>query len=340
MRYLEDLEREPYRFDFFEVLRRFERSSPERPKIGDSGAHDEEIVLLGQDPYVEFPASNVAAFGRDTKGRFRLASRFLGFLGPQGALPFHTTIEAKRWNDSHDDSFVRFLDIFHHRFLQLFFRAWADARPYAQRDRPNEDRFKAYIGAAVGIATPPYQDRDSVSDLRKLSLAGLLGSAVKSAARIESMVAFLFGAEAEVEQFTGTWLVLDQADRSALSGRHSGLGRDTLLGAAVYSVQDKFRIKITVKSLAQFEKFLPNGEFCEKLADAIYFYTGALLDYDVEIALPAKEARPVELGSFGRLGWTSWSAERAGAEHTGMRRDCRFHPSERAAARRARKTSR
>ena len=35
-----------------------------------------------------------------------------------------------------DDAFPRFLDILNHRFLQLFFRAWADARPVAQHDRP------------------------------------------------------------------------------------------------------------------------------------------------------------------------------------------------------------
>jgi type VI secretion system protein ImpH len=335
MSYLADLSAEPYRFDLFEVLRRFERAHPDKPRIGDSGARDEEIVILGQDPFVEFPASNVTGFAGDLRGRARLLCRFLGLLGPQGALPLHTTVEAKRWNDARDDSFARFLDIFHHRFLQLFFRAWADARPVAQHDRPADDRFEAFVGAAVGIATEPYHDRDSVGDLAKLSLAGLMAPGVKSASRLENIVSFLFGAEVEVEQFTGIWLPLETGDRTALSGKYCALGRDSLIGAAVYSVQDKFRLKIVARTLSQFEAFLPNGAFCERLADAIYFYLGDLLDYDVEIAIPTKETRPLQLGQFGRLGWTSWSAGRAGAELEGMRRDCRFHPTERAAARRA-----
>jgi type VI secretion system protein ImpH len=333
--YLADLAAEPYRFDFFEVLRRFERSRPDRPRIGDSGARDEEVAILGQDPFVDFPASNLSSFDSDARGRARILCRFLGLLGPQGALPLHTTVEAKRWSDAHDDSFARFLDIFHHRFLQLFFRAWADAQPVAQHDHPEDDRFKSFAGAAVGIATRPYRDRDSVSDLAKLSLAGLMAPAVKSASRIENIVAFLFGAEVEVEQFTGMWLPLESGDRTALSARHCGLGRDTLVGAAVYSVGDKFTLRIVARTLAQFEAFLPNGEFCERLADAIYFYLGDLLDYDVEIAIPTRETRPVELGRFGRLGWTSWTTQKVGADREGMRRDCRFHPTERAAARRA-----
>src|SRR5262249_52451180 len=151
--------------------------------------------ILGQDPYVEFPASNVIGFTNGPDGRAKLLCRFLGLLGPQGALPLHTTVDAKRWSDERDDSFARFLDLFHHRFLQLFFRAWADSRPVAQHDRPDDDRFEAFAGAAVGIATLPYRNRDSVSDLAKLSLSGLMSPAVKSAARIESIVAFLFGAE-------------------------------------------------------------------------------------------------------------------------------------------------
>ena len=69
-----------------------------------------------------------------------------------------------------DDAFPRFLDLFNHRFLQLFFRAWADARPIAQHDRPEDDRFVAYIGSMIGIGSQPYRDLDTVPDVAKLAL--------------------------------------------------------------------------------------------------------------------------------------------------------------------------
>src|SRR3954447_5834088 len=186
MSFFQEIAEEPYRFDFFSVMGRLERLHPDKPRIADSGARDEELVILGQDPFVEFPASNLARFDRDTHQRMRVLCRFLGMLGPQGALPLHNTVEAKQWSDARDDSFARFLDLFNHRFLQLFLRAWADARPVAQHDRPDTDRFAGFVAGAIGIGTRPFRDRDSVSDQAKFSLAGLMAPAVKSASRIEN----------------------------------------------------------------------------------------------------------------------------------------------------------
>jgi len=61
---INDINAEPWRFDFFSVLRRIERSYPDRPRIGDSAARREEYLVLGQDPYMDFPASNLSAFER------------------------------------------------------------------------------------------------------------------------------------------------------------------------------------------------------------------------------------------------------------------------------------
>jgi hypothetical protein len=48
---------------------------------------------------MEFPASNVVAIQQDSHQRYRLLVRFLGLLGPQGALPLTTTEDAKHWSD-------------------------------------------------------------------------------------------------------------------------------------------------------------------------------------------------------------------------------------------------
>ena len=88
--------------------------------------------------------STLSRAARDGQGRLALFVRFLGLLGPQGALPLAITEEAYGWSLAGDDAFPRFLDVFNNRFLQLFYRAWADARPIAQHERPEDDRFAAF----------------------------------------------------------------------------------------------------------------------------------------------------------------------------------------------------
>jgi len=323
------LKAEPWRFDFYAVMRRIERSFPERPRIGDAASRRDEYVALGEQAYLDFPASTIAEVDDDAQGRLRVFVKFLGLLGPQGALPLATTEETFQWQLARDEAFPRFLDILNHRFLQLFYRAWADSRPVAQHDRAELDRFSAYVGSMIGLGSKPYEKRDSVPDPEKLSHAGLLGAQAKSASRLRGFLSGLFKAEVEIEQFVGMRLVFDPADRTRLGARHCSLGSDALLGASVYSVEDKFRVRILARDLEQFRRFLPDGDRCEPLADAVFFHLGDQFEWDVELALPVGEVKPVRLGQFGNLGWTSWMAPNWGEAEGALRRDARFHPAER-----------
>jgi type VI secretion system protein ImpH len=324
--YLSDLESEPWRFDFYNVLRRVERSYPNRPRIGQSAARRDEYVVLGQDPFMDFPASTLSKVDHDALGRLRVCVKFLGLLGPQGALPLATTEEAYGWWLTRDEAFPRFLDIINHRFIQLFYRAWADARPVAQFDRPNTDRFQAYIGSVIGIGTPIHRDLDAVPDQAKMAYAGLIGAQTKSGSRLRSFISGLFGLEVDVEEFVGVYLPLDPGDLTLIGQQGSRLGLDTLMGGSVFSLEDKFRLRLHVKSLAEYESFLPNGRRCRELADAVFFYVGDQLDWDMELAIPAGAVEPMMLGRSGRLGWTSWMSPRWDAAQGSERTDARFQP--------------
>jgi type VI secretion system protein ImpH len=124
------------------------------------------------------------------------------------------------------------------------------------------------------------------------------------------------------------WLVFDPVDRTRLGGSHCTLGSDALLGGSVYSVEDKFRVKIVARDLEQFARFLPDGDRCEPLADAVFFHLGEQFEWDVELALPVGAVKPVRLGQSGHLGWTSWMAPNWNVEEGALRRDARFHPAE------------
>jgi type VI secretion system protein ImpH len=333
--FLDDLKREPWRFDLFTTLRRLERTHKDRPRIGDSSSIRQEYVTLGQDTYMDFPASNVSRVEQKADGRLQVLVKFLGLLGPQGALPLATTEEAHSWVLMRDEAFPRFLDLLNNRFLQLFFRAWADARPIAHQDRPSEDRFVAYVGTMVGIGSSLYWGQDTIPDAGKLAFAGLMGPQAKSASRLRNLIGGLFGVDVEIDEFVGAFLELEPGDRTRLGAKNSGLGTDLLVGSSVFSVQDKIRVRIYTKTMREYTQFLPTGGRCEPLVDIMFFYIGDQLDWEVELAIPTAVVEPTRLSKFGQLGWTTWLAPDAERTEQTYRCDARFHPAERMRQQRA-----
>ncbi|MFD0936297.1 type VI secretion system baseplate subunit TssG, partial [Methylobacterium trifolii] len=313
MSFTDALRAEPWAHDLLATLRRIERSFPDKPRIGDSAGRHEDAVTLGQDPYLQFPAANIASAHLDEAGRLRLIVKFLGLLGPQGALPLATTDEAHGWLLERDDALPRFLDVINNRFLQLFYRAWADARPIAQAEHPGADRFETYVGAMVGLGSPVFRDLDAVPDAGKLAYAGLMAPAARSASRLRNAVSGLLGFTVEVEEFVGAFLEFEPEDRSRLGRTNARLGQDLLLGSSVFTVEDRIRLRIFAADLPEYERLLPGGQSCRPLADLVFFYLGDELDWDVELALPVEAVEPVRLGRAGRLGYTSWMGRSAPA---------------------------
>jgi type VI secretion system protein ImpH len=318
----------PGSIDFLNLMRTLESSNSQKPRIGESHTYAEDIVSLGQLPYVEFADTNVAQFVEKENGLNLVLTRFLGLLGPQGALPLHTTYEATHWLNMRDPAFARFLDVFNNRFQQLFFRVWANARPAVQADRPRDNQFVNYIGSMIGIGTASLRQRDSLHDFTKLAIAGLISPSVKSAARVENMLTWLFKAKVAVQQFIGVWLPLDEQEQAVLAKGNCSLGVDSLIGKSAFSLRDKFRVRLEVLDLKEFETFLPDGKHFQSMADAIKFYLGDVFIYDVEIGMAQSETKATKLGQFGRLGWTSWMKSPQDSGDNIVRWDCRFHPDE------------
>jgi len=317
---------EPWRFDMFAAIRRFEALNAGKPRIGDSAARREEYLDLGQAPHLRFTASNIARLTPASGGgKARMLVHFLGMLGPMGPLPLATTDEALRWFEHHDEAFCRFLDIFNNRFLQLFYRAFADARPAEQRARTKDDRFAVYVGSAAGVGSATWRKFDAMPDLDKLRFAGLLGARSVSASRIEYLVSGSFGVRAEVGQFIGIALELGSEEVSRLGKRHATLGGGALLGSRVLSVDHKFRLCIHCDDLKTYENFLPGGKWCQRLVDTLANAVGQEYEWDVELTLAEQLARPIRLGDYGQLGWTGWMRKPSRSEARRLVR-ARFSP--------------
>lgn len=315
---LAELRRVPQAFGFFALMRHLEALHAGSPRFGRSVRPSQDSLRLGQEPSVTHAPASIADFQPGTDGNAdRLLVHFFGLFGPDGPLPLHLTEYARDRRRNHaDPTFQRFADLFHHRALSLFYRAWADARPTVSFDRPDEDRFADYVGALIGLSTAGLRGRDAMPDLTKLHFAGLLSAQTRPAEGLGQILSAFFDMPVRVDSFCGAWLGLPDSDRTRLGAgaETAELGKTGLLGARVWSRQHKFRVVFGPLKLDEYERLLPGGLSFHRLVPIVRNYAGDMLIWDVNLILRAREVPAIRLGRQGRLGWTTWLMPRRSPE--------------------------
>lgn len=308
------LQAAPERYGFYAALRLLECLHPDEPRIGEAAKPADESLRLGQVPSLAFAPSTVAMFeaGDGTRPGY-LATYHLGLFGPNGPLPLHLTEYAHSRELNHDDpTFRRFADVFHHRLIALFYRAWAAGQPALSLDRPGPRRFDAYIGALLGIAAPEFRDRDAVPDYAKLGRTGRFALATRPAEGLLGVLSDFFGMQFRVRQFVGEWLRLPEHDHLRLGRdeRTATLGQSAVLGASVWSCQHCFQLVCGPLSFADFRRLLPGQPSLAKLRDLVRNYLGDEFKWTVNLVLAGEEVPQCRLGVAGELGWTTWLGSR------------------------------
>jgi type VI secretion system protein ImpH len=306
----------PWNFGFYQIMRRLEALHRDRPRFGRSTRPMQDPVRLGQEPSLTFAPSTLAQWeSEDGERAARLLVHFFGLFGPNGPLPLHLTEYARDRQRNHKDvTFRRFADMFHHRALSLFYRAWAQAQPTASFDRPAEDDYARHVASLVGIGMPALRERDAMPDLAKLHYAGHLVARTRHAEGLAAILSDFFKMPARIESFVGDWLVMpeDGVTRLGHGNTVAGLGHSAILGRRVWSRQHKFRIVFGPLSLRDYERMLPGGASFRRLVPIVRNYVGDTLAFEVNLILRRTEVPAIRLGRKGQLGWTTWLTPRRG----------------------------
>ncbi len=328
MTFLDELSRFPSRFDFHQTLRRLEHLFKDKPRWGMAVRPEDEPVRFGQDPSLAFGSSMLASFAPPSEEHpGKLSVVFFGLFGPHGPLPLHLTEYAReRIRHTGDHTFAAFTNIFNHRMMVLFHRAWAAAQPAVSHDRPESDRFRSYVAAVFGhdfstrTSTP-----SGTGAWAKLQYAAHLSNLSRNAAGLESLLAHYFEIPIAIEQFIGQWLEIPEASRFALgvSAQVSTLGRTAVLGQRVWRCDQKFRVVLGPLTRAQFERLLPGGSALVELSDLVRSYVCDELDWDARLLLAPEESDQAQLARGSRLAWNA----RLGPRPPGNTEQVIVHPA-------------
>lgn len=305
---------EPYRFEFFQAVRLLEKVNPERKPVGGDALPDEEVVRFRSRLGLFFPASEIhdlkSSFDEFTEQEKReMFVNFMGMVGVNGVMPIHYTellMDRARYRDT---AMWMFLDIFTHRSVSLFFRAWEKYRFPVKYERGTDD-FTEYLFDIAGLGTRGLRGRMDIADESLLPYTGLIAQKPHSAAALGNIICDYFQVNAKVLQFFGQWLDLDKASITRLGQANNSLGRTAIAGTSIWDQQSKFRIVLGPLSFAQFQAFLPIGSAYKPMKAIIKFMNGTEFDFDVRLILKKKEVPGTVLTTRAKrrphLGWTSF----------------------------------
>lgn len=339
---IDELLQRPYAFDFYHAVRLLECRRPDLPRVGFSISPAEDPLRFWQNPSLRFAPSTIesVSFNAPTLQRSdaatspavpRMAVNFFGLFGPNAPLPPHITeYVLERQLHHHDPTITAFFNLFHHRLISLFYRAWAANQKVVDLDRSKDQRYAFYIGAFFGIGMEALQERDAVPDMAKLFFSGRLACQTRNAEGLEAILRAYFQIPVEVQPFAGRWLTLpadsllklgqsdegrgmtdeaqgpDTRHSSPATPRTGSLGLNTIVGSRFWDCQFSFRMRFGPMSLADYERMLPKGDSFERARYWVLNYCGQHFFWDVQLVLRAEEVPSTRLGEAGRLGWTTW----------------------------------
>lgn len=346
---LEDrLFEEPFSFDFFQAVRILQQVGGRR-RVGYAGPPEAEAVRFLAHLSLSFPASSIHELIPATPERPapRLVQAFMGLTGPSGVLPRHYTdllyrLARDRSEKNPEKHALReWFDLFNHRFVSLFYRAWEKYRFFVPYERgesglPDPDLFTSCLFSLVGFGTPSLRNRLRVSvretaedgesqervlarieNLTLLRYGGLLAHQVRSAAGLQAILQDYFQFPVRVCQYQGQWLQIEPRNRSRLEDNvNNQLGFTTVVGERVWDIQSKFRLRLGPLDYHQFLEFLPDRSPIPQrkalylLIHLVKLYVGITLDFDTQLVLEKSEVPECQLEeetAFGaRLGWNTW----------------------------------
>ena len=306
------LDAEPYRFEFFQAVRLLARMYPGRDIAGRFNNPSEEVVRFGSHPDPSFPASEIQALDR-TQVPAQMRVNFMGLTGPSGALPYTYSELILERIRAKDHGLAAFFDIFNHRAISLFYRAWQRSRFPVTYSAGPRDLFTRYLLDLIGLGTDGLRDRQEIEDEALLHYASLVAMQARSATALEQIIADYFEVPVEIQQFTGAWYGLDNATQCAMTDMDTPscqIGGGAVVGDAVWDRQARVRIRLGPLTMERYCDFLPEASGYTALRSLTKFFSNQSLEFELQLVLDRTQAPGTELDfeatNAVRLGWVSW----------------------------------
>lgn len=304
--YLSELSNSPdklFEYGFLPLLRYLDANSESPYRLGYSISPKYDVCRFGQSALLKFfPSAFVDISFSNKISTFKVDNSFFGLFGCYGPLPSHLTEYAiERGEQYKDSSFTAFADIFHHRLITLFYRAWADSQPVVSLDRSEGDRFSFFLQALSGVA------RDSSTKISKLHQghSGLFSYKNKSKGALKQILTSFLRLPVYIDEFSECWYKIESEDRTKLGGSNSVLGKNSVIGERSFQRSYCFTVKIGPLTFQEYISFFSNHLAFEMIRNVCESFVGSEFDVRISLLLKPSQRKPTKLG-VSVLGQTTW----------------------------------
>jgi type VI secretion system protein ImpH len=305
------------RAEFFQsvrlILAAVQAGEGGRPvSIGGDTRPQDEPLRIGTAIGLRHPDAEMSLLSREGEmGPLTMEVGFMGLTGPSGALPDHYSDRVVAGRRARDEGLARFLDIFNHRMLSHFYRAWAKYRlpvRFGETGGDLSDPFSIALAALAGIAR-------AGNDPRLLEIAGPLSRRIRSASALRRIISALFELPVEIVELAPRWIRIAPDEQTRLGsadapeGRYAQLGVNAVAGASVFDLAGRFRVRVGPLDLPTFRSFFDRGGLRDRMTETIRFAVGPNIDFDLQLVLRQDAVPRMNIGggvvpaALGHSGW-------------------------------------
>lgn len=295
----------PTEQDFYQAVYQVERQlANEKARahcVGGDSLPNQELIRFKVDQHLGFPGQPISNIALRESNNTACSAvdmnvSFMGLTGPSGALPQHYSEMVLARIKLKDSGMKDFYDLFNHRLISLFYRAWEKYRfsvSYQAGGQQHADAFSKVLQhfSGKGASSAYY--------------AGIHSRLSPSAQGLANMLTDFTQGNVDVQQFQGRWLTLAPDDQTRLGarsnpeGQYACLGVDASLGQRIWDISSAVTITLSFNDKDLAAEYLPGKHKTSLVQKLIGQYLGKTTQFKLQLNVTMNQVPVAQLSTRG-----------------------------------------
>ncbi|MCW1720146.1 type VI secretion system baseplate subunit TssG [Pseudoalteromonas sp. A3] len=298
---IENLISQTSQVDFYKAVfiieSQLKKNGLEYRHVGYDSSPKLELIKFTATQKLGFPGNAISKIENigyeDNLAKVNIEVSFMGLTGCAGALPqFYSELVLQRLRFK-DTTMRDFYDMFNHRLVSLYYRAWKKYKP--SLNHINNNKSKDPYTKILGLLSGGYRES-------QLHFSGMYSRKVRNASDLQSILTYYLGCDVKIQQMIGQWKTLKIQEQTSLpsrlefEGRHARLGVDTVLGKQVWDISSLVEVHIFTENVDKARALLPNGTLFILAKNITKDYLGRAVQFRLEVKSNFHKLKAIQLG--------------------------------------------